>query len=752
MGAFDAFPVAKPAPAQPAAADPWAAFPKAPLRPGPPTLENAAAPPAEPGPTLANAAALPKQEPNPWVDLPMSLGSGIVRGAVEFGMSPVSAGRLAESGLTMAFDSGEDLIRQIMGQPAYTDEERTARQQFRDSQPTLSNFLYDAQDSIRGVMDQTLYAPQSKAGEYVELGGEFLNPGGWPSRATRMAPTLARQGTQYIGDLVRNVMVPAGVAQAVGDIPGIEGTAYEPWAEAAGALVGGSAGAVAKSAVAAENVLRRAVGNPDNINWNRAIALQNNGQGIHLMGPESITQAQDGGTALADVMRVVEGSIEGNQRLSPHFAARPAQVEAAVNRSLDQIAPQSPQPYSLGPQASDAATQAIRDVEAQRTAQVEPIYQAAATDQVPAAQVQALLDEIGRASAADQTGVISGPLNELRDILTATPAQAGTPASRTPVLSPDGRLIRYIDNPSVPPTPAVPITDIENLDRARKFLRDRMDLPQIGVDATTKGQNAVVTSFLDRLNGLMERSSPTFLQGKEQFAQLSDTLVNPVARGPLGAVADAGTTKAAGDALLPKNPLTGSEGEISDAVTRLVMQDADTTRGLVRQNLSDRFNAAQTETQGGSVQAAGAKFHRDVAGNPQRAATLYAVLDALGTPAQADMPELLDVLQATGRRRPIGSATEFNRSINTDLGNASPSMRALDLVKSLGTTWFTNVKDASRRAAMRGSLSDLADMFADPQSVELIRAAIARGARPNLAEVPFRSGTQTLPGLTQEDR
>ena len=39
--------------------------------------------------------------------------------------------------------------------------------------------------------------------------------------------------------------------------------------------------------------------------------------------------------------------------------------------------------------------------------------------------------------------------------------------------------------------------------------------------------------------------------------------------------------------------------------------------------------------------------------------------------ASAALPELLDVLQATGRRKPIGSATAFNEATINDLGTGS---------------------------------------------------------------------------------
>ncbi|MER8374424.1 hypothetical protein [Mesorhizobium sp. M1406] len=107
------------------------------------------------------------------------------------------------------------------------------------------------------------------------------------------------------------------------------------------------------------------------------------------------------------------------------------------------------------------------------------------------------------------------------------------------------------------------------------------------------------------------------------------------------------------------------------------------------------------------------------------------------------MPELLDVLQATGRRKQIGSATEFNRSMNADLGGAaSPAGMAVNLVKSLGTS-VVKAGDVAKRAALRSNLKALADMFIDPQSVELIRNANNRGARIGLGEALARTGAET---------
>ena len=249
-----------------------------------------------------------------------------------------------------------------------------------------------------------------------------------------------------------------------------------------------------------------------------------------------------------------------------------------------------------------------------------------------------------------------------------------------------------------------------NADALARAMRDSADLL------------AQFPAVADRLNTVVSAS------GKAAAARV----------GPLADVAAAKDTITAGNALLGPRAHVGSETEIGDALTRLVLQDPEATKGLVRQNFADRFNHAATETQTGDSSRAGTKFHQDLTGNPQRKATLDAALAAIGAPVDV-AKNMLDVFQATGRRLPIGSATEFNRSINADMGIRSAPGRAVDLLKTAGTSFFANASDAVKRAALRHSLGTLSDMFTHPQAVELMRAAIERGAPTVVPEALLRS-------------
>ncbi len=698
-------------------------------------------------------------------DVAESFASGVPRGAIETTMAPVTMNRMASDAGGWLFDKAEGPIRSALGMdPAVPGP---AHDQFKDmiinpltglvnaglgaitGAPTdIRSGVNAGQDKTREAMDAVLHKPQTTAGKVAGTLGEFALPGALPSKAAREAPGIASKIGRYAEEALGNVVAPALVSEGAGQAT--EGKPYEGMARFLGALFGNAGAAGTRAHNAPESVIRRATEGTTPEQWAAAQKLQDNGTGIALSSPEAHSQARGGASKLTDLLRVVEGSTTGGNRTAPFFAQRPGQVDNAVGGVLDQIAPQHPQPSNLGPLASDAGTKAIQEVEQARTAAVQPHYTAANTDQVPAEQVQALLDQISAATAADKTGVLSGPLNELKSRLIATPAKPGVPSTRTPVTGPDGQVTRYTQTPAVDPTPAVPITDIENLDRTRKYFRDRMDLPQIGQDAITKEQNAAVTSILTQLDAQMQGASENFAAGKQQYADISKSLVDPVANGPVGRVAAAKDTATAGNAILPQNPLAGSAPEAADATKRLAAQDPATTKALVRQNLGDRYSAAQTETQGGSREAAGAKFHKSVAGNDQRQQVLDAVLRALpGSTAAGPMSTLLDVLQATMRRQGPGSATESNRMITSELGATSPVGKMIDLAKSLGTSLVTQAGDATKRVTLRNNLGDLADILTGPNAVQRTRAAADRRPAVSYPESVLRTLLES--GQTLQD-
>ncbi|MBZ9706059.1 hypothetical protein LB543_04910 [Mesorhizobium sp. ESP7-2] len=838
----------------------------------------------------------PADQPSSVKDFLYSAAAGVPRGAVEYGMLPVTAARLVDQG-------GMALYDKLAG----TTPEEQAQRAADDKNSYLGAFLqrmYDGQDAIRSKMDENLYAPRTTAGKYGRTVGEFLTPGSLAGRAGAAATTgreIVRNGVE---NAVGNVVLPALASEGAGQLA--EGTPYEGAARFAGALAGNAGVAAGRSISAPESFIRRATTDMTPADWERALGLQGNRTGIALSGPESIAEARGGASALPDLLRVVEGSVEGRANTAPFFAQRPGQVDTAVTNVLDQIAPQHPQPSTLGPSAAQAAQKAISSTpqgqelldaitgagprttaldagtaiqeplrgifdrrEGMRAALGDKDY-AAARKAAPTIPVDELAPETTTVRPAYTS--IRPTAAEGEDVATsmtpvAVPAKTETPAltSRTGMnaIQADPRdVVKFIDD--LAPTTKASAREALRQVRQSMFDKGGVDTSVTGLDATRhqigdminvakqSGENhtaAVLQQVQERLDATLA-AVPEYGLAKKNFAAAStplapfespgmskaierdvhnkqfttapenvpaaisspsearnfnavaptearvafenhlatqildkatdasgrvnaDTLavalrdnqdmlsqypavadrlqkivgadanMAPARAGPIGQVAAATDTAGAGNALLPQNPLTGSGGEAGDAARRLVAEDPATTAGLVRQNIADRHTKASTETQGNSRDNAGTKFHKDVAGNDARREVLDAVLREVAPQAGVSMDDLLTVLHATGNRQAVGSRTAFNAAAQEALGAASPAAAAFAFAKSLGGSLINQAGDATKRAALRGNLGTLAEMFTDPHSVELIRQAVERGARPSFGNAALRSAAET---------
>ncbi|MER9579240.1 hypothetical protein NKI78_27035 [Mesorhizobium sp. M0400] len=640
------------------------------------------------------------------VDFAYSMAAGVPRGAVEMGMLPVTAARAAKGGLEWLQDKTENSIRELFGYDPVSPED-VAKDRAAADDTALGHFLtrmFDGQDAIRDKMDDTLYEPRTRLGKFGRTIGEFATPGSLAGKADTAATTGREVARNVAENAVGNVVLPAVASEAGGQAT--EGTQYEGLMRFLGAALGNAGTAFGRSYNAPESVVRRATSEMTDDDWRRALGLQNNTTGVRLTGPEAIAQATNGASALPNILRVVEGSVDGRARTAPFFAQRPAQVDTAVGNVLDQIAPPSAQPSTLGPRAAEVASNVIDSTRQDINAQTRPLYDAAQHETIPQAQFGPI--------AADPRFVAG--LARLRGNAELAPDYAHLPDH------------------------SIGVVDAVTKDlNARGEALSSVANPLYGPELASRSTGSAVAARNAATN-----HSPAYAQALAEQEALRRSQLNPLEQGPVGRVAAARDTAGAGNAILPQNPLTGSAGEATVAARRLVAEDPATTAALVRQNLADRFSKANTETQEGLRDFAGAKFHKDVAGNDVRQEVLDAVLREIpGGQAATSTPELLDVLQATGRRKQIGSATEFNRSMNADLGGAaSPVGVAVSLVKSLGTS-IVKAGDVAKRAALRSNLKTLADMFIDPRSVELIRDANGRGFWSGLGEALARTGAET---------
>lgn len=542
--------------------------------------------------------------------------------------------------------------------------------------------------------------PTTGAGKATETVASFL-----PSAATMGGTTLPAVGKS----LLKYGLAPGAASEAAGEATA--GTEVEPYARAAGAILG-SGPAIAMDIAAAHGAARSIGQTLRNVTEPQFTAAQNllnesRAAGAPLTLPEAVQHATNGATNLGDVQRVVEQSAAGGPTMKSFYGERPGQTQALGQQALDQITPARIDPAEVAPRVQGAAEGVVGRADRGRSQAVKPLYTSAAADEVPVDEMNAFLDKIDGMVAADKTGLISPQLAKLRDALTETPAANGQ--SR------------------------VPITDIENLDNARKYFRDQINQPAIAKDAIPKQVGAKMGSLLDELRGMMENSSGDFVAGKQRYQQITNNTVNPLLRSPTGQLANADTFDRQAAILFNPNPLPNSQAAVGRAVREIARSDPEAAQHLVRLNLERSFNEATQNNMAGPNQWGGAKFAAVTAGNPQQATNLEAAVRALpnGDTRWAAMDRALRIMQAQGRRQPVGSQTEFNRMLNVDLRQGSPIGEVAAAAGS-PSRLARLVSDAYDNFRYRRNTADLARLFTtgnvdDLRALASAPVATARG-------------------------
>ncbi|MCJ2038805.1 hypothetical protein MKK55_07525 [Methylobacterium sp. J-059] len=147
---------------------------------------------------------------------------------------------------------------------------------------------------------------------------------------------------------------------------------------------------------------------------------------------------------------------------------------------------------------------------------------------------------------------------------------------------------------------------------------------------------------------------------------------------------------------------------------------------------------------GGEAQGGGAKFAKDIAGTEQQAWNLDAVLRALpdSPAAPVAVDDLMQILRATGTRKPQGSPTDFNAQYRAEIGGETLLQQGLSTLKTQGRTLLTNAGDASKRAYLGRNNAALADILSAPDSVQQIRAIAPRRAETPFADAFMRMAVQ----------
>lgn len=483
----------------------------------------------------------------------------------------------------------------------------------------------------------------------------------------------------------------------------------------------------------AGTILNDATRGIDEATYRKAHELINEAtkRGIKITPAEALAQVQgSANTPLLNLQRVVEQSRGGAPAMSAAMGQRPGQVEAAANAELNKIGPATSDPFSLAPRVQRAATDTIVEAEKLRTSASTPFFNRAnELGKIDRADAMRVIADIDAQIAKDTTGTLAKNLGPVKDLLTAQKATPTIPPTRFRVA--DGQVQH--GTPMVEGKPFEPATDIENLNRARKVLREKIDLPPFSADAIPKEIGARISRTLDELEGKMLAASQDYSHGMNIFKKMSDKFVNPLKNQPIGQLAAINPEGNAANAQEVLNaqrnvlfriaPEPGSENVIRSAITHLNAKDLTVARDLTRQYLARSFDEVGQDLAKGANEWGGAKVAAAIAGNTQQAKNLRAVVETMeggGAEAWKGLNNFLEVLRATGKRQPGGSMTAYNAEINREMGNSGALLGSAKLALSPGRV-ITKADEVISRWQQNANGETLAGILLDNDALKKLR-------------------------------
>jgi len=624
--------------------------------------------------------------PSVPMDMAKSAGSGAVKGVGGLlGLPRGVMDILGGAGDAVAQIPGR-VYNRVAGDGSWSMPESAVRGAAEADKRSLNadvrKFLPSKNDVVGAVEENItgpLYKPQTRAGRYVETATDF---------AVNAAAMPAGGGSRVVNAL-RYGIAPGIASEAAGQAT--EGKAIEPYARAAAALgTVGIAAALGRPAYAERLAGRSAQGvTAQQFDDAERLMLEAEARGIKLTPAEAVQQVTGGATRLGDVQRIAESTMEGGNKLSPFFAKRPGQVEKAGRDVLDRIGPTSATPSYQGVELQKAAQGALDNIRQRINKMADPYYSKLPSQKVDPADLAALKSDPSYVRALDE--VRSNPE------LNASIANLGDDS-----IAVVNEVSKRLDRNATAAQQTVMNPQGDNrLAAVRGGAKREADLTAGGASSDYRDARSIVSS------------------GRQN-------VLDPLEAGPAGRIAATADPEAQAAALMPRSPLPNSEAETARAATLLMQQNPQAAQGVVRGGIEQTFNrtAAARDTAARPDQFGGARFAREMRGDPQRNANIVAALEKTAGPAAVkDVDQLLDVLSATGMRQRQGSLTAFNTDVMQELERGG-----IQTIGRAATRPASTVADAISRARLGSQSETLADlMMSGPEGLRRVQELAARG-------------------------
>lgn len=353
-------------------------------------------------------------------------------------------------------------------------------------------------------------------------------------------------------------------------------------------------------------------------------------EGSPLTAAEALAQVT-GSNPLIATQRVVEGMPKSAPTMANFMNVRPESNVQFMERTLAQV---SPKVEGIDTGLQQTAQKSIKTAENLKTKASDPFYK-------EAEKVKILESDLNRLTSGPNSDAIIDAINHVTK----------DPYSGAKGLKAD---------------------DAKTLIAAKKYLDAQyknFSNPAAGGFDNTKAGFAWGASRT--LDDFLASKSPMYAEGRTIQTQVAKDVINPLVEGRVGQIAEGGVgetgMRTQQGVLMPTNPQVTSPKDIKATVQALRRQDPNAVPAWTRQSLEGIFNETTQKLQGGENQFGGAKFASTVAGNKQQRENLKTlVTESAGIQAWNGFEKMLDVMEAQGKRQPMGSATAFNQMISEE--------------------------------------------------------------------------------------
>jgi hypothetical protein len=621
-------------------------------------------------------------------DVAASGASGAARGTAELAMSTVTIPQLMRQGTDWLVEKGDALVRSAIGAPQLTEAQQVQRRSSETRVDPFGRMLEGGVDAARKAMDENLYKPRTTAGEYARTAGEFIPGALLPGRT--------------VGNAIRYGIVPGIASEAAGQAT--KGTAYEPWARAGAGVVAGVGMGITQRPATGQQVLENAAGGPiPRAELQLADDLMRDAatRGVSLTPIEALNQATGGKyRRLAGMQRLVENSPGGAPVLDDFMAQRPGQVQTAARVAMDDLAPNPALPGDTGRAIQKAAGSTIDETQRGINTVTRPYYQSVEQVRLNPADAQRLMSD----------PLYAQTLAEVRSNAALNKTIANFPDDSVGVVDMVQRRMREsADNLRVPGQASTSNT-------AAAAFEDARSIPIAAADSVTGGPSGGYATARAAQQSLRERFLEPLTEGR---------------MGKLRSTPDVGTQTR--EVLFPAVPQAGSAPEVGTAVKQLVRQNPKAATDLVGQHARTVFAQATENLASGPNQFGGSKFATAIRGNAEQAASLEAAVKALpgGNQKWNGFSRFLDVMEATGQRLQVGSATAFNQQGQEELRGRGAIKAVAGLKSEIMRRWDQH--------SLAGNSEAVAQLLTNSTATDIFkRLAKENGVTPQAVALTHR--------------